>query len=139
MYPSITKQIMPKVRPFAYATYFVHINEEFKLNLDLLNTSPTDILHALELKVRETIPIDPMIMARYKEIELLVSKGIVKSVAPIQVDMKNNAIQHAATLVNNIVNMQATGVLPTDTKVDDVYMITAKRVYNILKSHSHIE
>jgi hypothetical protein len=42
--------------------------------------------------------------------------------------MKNNAIQHAATLVNNEEGMIATGVKASSINEKDIYMKVAVRV-----------
>jgi hypothetical protein len=66
------------------------------------------------MKDMETDVLNPKLKARLLEIERLMEHISLELTAPFQIDMKNNAIQHAATLVNNTESILATGVLPSE-------------------------
>jgi hypothetical protein len=81
-----------------------------------------------KLEEMEKPTMKPTLKSRILEIKYLIANETLINYAPFQLDMKNNAIQHASTLVNDEVNMKATGVLPGGEK--DTYYIIA---YNTLK------
>jgi hypothetical protein len=67
------------------------------------------------------------------------STGGTLTTAPVQIDMKNNAIQHAATLIYNIPNIESTGVLYTPNKVDDMYVKGRKQLYLSILEQQHTD
>jgi hypothetical protein len=66
------------------------------------------------MKSMETDTLNPQLKARILELEKLLTETKLEITSPFQIDMKNNAIQHAATLVNNTESILATGVLPSE-------------------------
>jgi len=67
----------------------------------------------------------------------MIAERRVKTTIPIQLDMKNYAIQHTSSLVNNEENMIAVGVIPGGK--EDLYTKVARMTMNTVKHHRHIE
>jgi DNA-directed RNA polymerase len=91
----------------------------------------------LETLKRKEDKIRPTIKTRILEITKLLKEGAITTHAPFQVDMKNNAIQHASTIVGDEVNIQATGVLPGGNR--DTYTITAYNTLKFIYENLHIK
>jgi hypothetical protein len=88
---------------------------------------------------RRTSKINWSLQARIEEAKFLNNNGEkpkhIITTSPFQLDMKNNAIQHAATLVNNEEAIKATGVLEGGTL--DIYTIIAERTLKKIKENIH--
>lgn len=125
-FPKIFKQKVQHIRLTQIVDvckYWFITAELFKLDIIKYNT-PQDFLNAL--KALETEVLNPQLKVRILEIEDILIKGYTELTSPFQIDMKNNAIQHAATIVGNTEAIQATGVLPQNTNIDDIYTKVAK-------------
>jgi DNA-directed RNA polymerase len=59
----------------------------------------------------------------------------VKYTIPIQLDMKNNAIQHIATICNDEEVMKIVGVIPSEANQIDLYETVAAKLYNKYIAH----
>jgi hypothetical protein len=88
-----------------------------------------------KLEEMETPTMKPTLKSRILEIKSLILNEVLINYAPFQLDMKNNAIQHASTLVNDEVNMKATGVLPGGEK--DTYTLIAYNTLKIIAANTH--
>jgi len=73
-------------------------------------------------------------IARCIELEEVIRTGSAIT-APFQHDMKNNAIQHSRTIVNDQEAIKATGVIPGGNK--DIYEVIALKVITYIKDHKH--
>ena len=131
-FPTLAKTRManlPQSRRDAMATYWVLVAEIVNLNISNYNT-PQEFLK--DLKDLTTDQLDPNLAVRIMEIEYMINHGIIPITAPFQIDMKNNAIQHAGTIVNNIEAMKATGVINTPG-TPDIYTQVAIATLKHLK------
>ena len=120
--------------PFKNADYFFNIAEEFGFNLTI-ETTIEQILSNLESLI--TDKLNPRLLARIQEIKVLIENGYIYCSIPIQLDMKNNALQHIATICDDQDIMKMVGVLASDSNVIDLYETVGMKVYNIYKQNSH--
>ena len=130
----ITK--ISEVDIIAASIYWTKIRSELGLNIS--NITPIDLLETMKRMENINPKLNPQLKARVLEVETLLETGVLITTSPFQIDMKNNAIQHAATLVNNEVSILATGVTPADFESEDLYTQIAKRVLNKIATNIHI-
>ena len=132
-FPTLSKVRNPKLpqsRRDLLATYWTLIAEIFKLEM---HTYETPIEFLQDLKDLQTEKLDPQLKVRILEIEYMIEHGRIPITRPFQIDMKNNAIQHARTIVNNEEGMRATGVIPTPNEVDMYIKVATKTLRDIMK------
>lgn len=125
-FPTLVTEKVPTIKHSELVDtrkYWFKVAEMFDLDITKFST-PQDFLNTL--KGLETKVLDPQLKVRILEIEELINKGFIKLTAPFQVDMKNNAIQHASTIVGNEEAMLATGVIASQVAVEDMYTKVAK-------------
>jgi DNA-directed RNA polymerase len=72
--------------------------------------------------------LDPQLTARILELTNIAKYGKVECTAPMQLDMKNNALQHISTICGDKELMKITGVLPADPNQLDLYETVASKV-----------
>lgn len=112
------------------------MGEELNINIRQFNT-PKELL--TNINRMETVELKPTLIARKLEIQyILEEQKPLRTTSPFQIDMKNNAIQHAATIVNNLDSILATGIIPSDSKYDDLYTKIAKKTLNIIAANRNI-
>jgi hypothetical protein len=111
--------------------YILAVIEE--QNITKLNTITfKELLVKLEEMEKETMK--PTLKSRILEVKTLIETETLINYSPFQLDMKNNAIQHAATLVNDETNITATGVLPGGMR--DRYEIVAHNTLKIIAANT---
>jgi hypothetical protein len=111
--------------------YILAVIEE--QNITRLNTiTYQELLTKIEEMEKETMK--PTLKSRILEIKRLIENETLINYSPFQLDMKNNAIQHAATLVNDETNITATGVLPGGMR--DRYEIVAHNTLKIIAANT---
>ena len=121
--------------PFERAQYYMRISKTFKVPLTV-ETTLEDFINSLESL--RTEKLNPQLENRIIELTWIKEKGFIDITAPFQYDMKNNALQHIATICNNDEVMKAVGVLPGYENQLDVYQIVAKDVLIQLRSPQNI-
>jgi len=112
---------------YIYEVQLEHNLPQHKSYKDLLQT----------LKRIEEDELNPTLKTRILEITKLLKEGVLTTHSPFQLDMKNNAIQHAATIVGDEVNIRATGVLPGGNR--DTYTITAYNTLKFIHENLHVK
>ena len=117
--------------PFKEAHYFIAIAEEFNVNLTI-NTKFEDFYYELARKVEGN---NWRGLARLAELETMSVDQTVKHTMPIQLDMKNNAMQHIATICNDLEVIKMVGVIPSEENQIDLYETVASKVYNTYLAH----
>ena len=133
--PWLKMMITPTDQVERLSIYWTKVDRELHIDRNNLNT-PQEILEIMKGMATDTL--NPNLKARTLEVEEILRKGILTITRPFQIDMKNNAIQHAATIVNNTESILATGVIPSEWETDDLYTKIAKRTLNKIARYKHL-
>jgi hypothetical protein len=111
------------------SSYYLYLNNEQGIKLS--NLSIKEIIEALKIKLSNKF--NAYTKTRILELEDLLRNLITPFSAPFQIDMKNNAIQHAATIANHEEAIIGTGVLPQQEHfIPDSYTKIAEDVLHAI-------